>query len=279
MTNSKNVKDYYGTKESRLGYIIFLSGAKHFGFYEPGDKMYQISKSLRKMERKIGESLALPANSKVLDAGSGMGAVSRNLSQWFNYRITGIDILDFNLTEARKQAKKPEYSRQGLRYLKMDYHNLTFEDSSFNGIYTTETFVHASDPAKALKEFFRVLKPGGKLVQLEYSHDPYDQMSTADKRSFEFVNKYAAMPAFNLFEHGRHESLIKSTGFNLISSIDYMKNIEPMLRWFMLNAWLPVKLIRLFKQEHRFVNAISAVDFWRLRKKIQVKIIIAEKPK
>jgi sterol 24-C-methyltransferase len=279
MTNAKNVKFYYNTRESKLGYILFLRGAKHFGFYENGDKMHQISKSLRKMERKIGEALDLPAKSKVLDAGSGMGAVSRNLSRWFHYDITGIDILDFNLSKAREEAGKPNNIDLSLEYLEMDYHNLSFKDSSFDGVYTTETFVHASDPQKVLKEFYRVLKPGGKLVQLEYSHDPYKTMTDTEKHSFEFVNKHAAMPAFNLFEHGVHEKLIEDTGFNLISSTNYMKNIEPMLRWFMLNAWLPVKVIRLLKREDHFVNAISAVDFWKLRHKIQVKIIVAEKPK
>lgn len=279
MTNTKNVKAYYNTKESKLGYILFLRGAKHFGYYDNGDKMYQISKSLRKMERKIGEALNLPTKSKVLDAGSGMGAVSRNLARWFNYDITGIDILDFNLSKAREEAYKPENSDLSLKYLEMDYHNLSFENSSFNGVYTTETFVHASDPKKVLREFYRVLKPSGRLVQLEYSHDPYSTMTDTERESFKFVNKYAAMPAFNLFEHGVHEKLIEDTGFKLISSTIHMKNIDPMLRWFMLNAWLPVKVIRLLKRDKHFVNAISAVDFWKLPNKIHVKIIVAEKPK
>ncbi|HEX8182107.1 MAG TPA: class I SAM-dependent methyltransferase [Candidatus Saccharimonadales bacterium] len=277
MTNAKNVKAYYNTKESKLGYILFLRGAKHFGYYERGDKMFQVSKALRKMERKIGKALDLPAKSNVLDAGSGMGTVSRNLVRWFDYSITGIDILDFNLAKACREADKSANSNLSLHYLQMDYHNLSFKDSTFDGVYTTETFVHASDPAKVLSEFYRVLKPGGKLVQLEYSHDPYDTMSSSENRSFEFVNRYAAMPAFDLFEHGVHEKLIRDAGFKLISSTNHMKNIEPMLRWFMLNAWLPVKFIRLARIEHRFVNAISAVDFWKLRHKIHVKIIVAEK--
>lgn len=121
------------------------------------------------------------------------------------------------------------------------------------------------------------MKPRGRLVQLEYSHDPYDTMTDKERGRFEFVNHYAAMPAFNTFEHGVHEQLLEDAGFKLISNTDHMKNIEPMLRWFMLCAWLPVKIIRLAKQEHRFVNAISAVDFWKLRDKIRVKIIVAEK--
>jgi ubiquinone/menaquinone biosynthesis C-methylase UbiE len=278
MTNTKDVEAYYNTKESKLGYLLFLKGAKHFGYFDKGDRMYQISKSLRKMERKIGESLSLPAGSKILDAGSGMGAVSRNIARWFKYNITGIDILDFNLSKAREQASRAENADLSLEYLEMDYHQLEFENLTFDGIYTTETFVHASEPKRVLDEFYRVLQPGGKLVQLEYSHDPYDSMNDEEKRSFEFVNKNAAMPAFNLFEHGVHEKLIEDAGFELKSSTDYAKNIEPMLRWFMLNAWLPVKIIRLLKREDHFVNAISAVDFWKLRHKIQVKIIIAEKP-
>lgn len=279
MSNLKKVKDYYNTNESKLGYMLFLNGAKHFGYYDEGEKMYRVNPALRKMERKIGEALDLPKNSKILDAGSGMGAVSRNLARWFQYDITGIDILDFNLKEARKQALKADNADLSLEYLEMDYHKLSFGSATMNGVYTTETFVHAADPKQVLKEFYRVLKPGGRLVQLEYSHDPYSTMTLAEKQRFEFVNEYAAMPAFSMFEHGIHEKLLEDVGFKLMSSTNYMRNIEPMLHWFMLCAWLPVKFIRLIKKEKHFVNAISAVDFWKLRDKVQVKIIIADKPK
>lgn len=277
MSNAENVKKYYHTKESRLGYMLFLRGAKHFGYYDKGDLSFLFSPALRKMEQKIGEALNLKPGDKVLDAGSGMGIVSRNLASWFGYKITGIDILDFNLTRASQEAQKPVNSDFDLTYLEMDYHNLKFDHESFDGVYTTETFVHASDPKKVLSEFHRVLKPGGRLVQLEYSHDPYDTMSKEDAAAFKFVNKLAAMPSFDLFEHGVHEKMLESAGFKVVSSTNHMKNIEPMLFWFMFWAWLPVKIIRLLGKEKRFVNGISAVDFWRLRDKIHVKIIIADK--
>lgn len=277
MSNIKNVKAYYDTRESRIGYMLFLRGAKHFGFYEKGDLPFGFQRALRKMERKIGEDLDLQPGDKILDAGCGMGVVSRNLAHWYGYDITGIDILDFNLEKAKSEAVKPTNKDLSLNYLEMDYHKLDFPDGSFNGVYTTETFVHASDPEKVLREFYRILKPRGRLVQLEYSHDPYDTMSTKEKETFRFVNELAAMPAFDMFEHGIHEKMLEKVGFKVVSSTDYMKNIQPMLFWFMVSAWLPVKIIRLFGKEKRFVNAISAVDFWRLRDKIQVKIVIAEK--
>lgn len=278
MSNTKQVKEYYHTRESRIGYMLFLRGAKHFGYYDKGDLPIGFQRALRKMERNIGNALGLRRGAKVLDAGCGMGIVSRNLARWYGYDITGIDLLDFNLQKAESEAKKPENSDLKLRYLEMDYHKLKFTDKTFNGVYTTETFVHSSDPEKVLKEFYRVLKPKGRLVQLEYSHDPYSEMSAKDKETFKFVNKLAAMPAFDRFEHGVHEKLLENAGFAVVSNTNHMKNIEPMLFWFMFFAWLPVKAIRLFGKEKRFVNAISAVDFWRLRNKIQVKIIVAQKP-
>lgn len=257
--------------------MLFLRGAKHFGYYDTGDLPIGFQKALRKMERKIGDALQLRQGNTVLDAGCGMGIVSRNLAKWYGYKVTGIDLLDFNLVEAKREAKKPKNRDLKLQYEEMDYHNLDFSDSTFNGVYTTETFVHASDPKRVLEEFHRVLKPKGRLVQLEYSHNPYSTMRAKDREAFKFVNKLAAMPAFDMFEHGVHEDLLEKTGFTVVSSTDHMKNIEPMLFWFMFFAWLPVKIIRLLGKEKRFVNAISAVDFWRLRNSIQVKIIIAEK--
>jgi ubiquinone/menaquinone biosynthesis C-methylase UbiE len=277
MNNIKKIKEYYRTRESRIGYMLFLRGAKHFGYYEKGDPLFSFQKSLRKMEIKLGEALSLKRGSKVLDAGCGMGVVSRNLAKWYGYDITGIDILDFNLAKAKRRAEKSSNSNLQLEYLEMDYHNLEFPDNSFNGVYTTETLVHASDPKKVLHEFYRVLKPKGRLVQLEYSHDTYDSMTPEESAKLKFVNKLSAMPAFDEFSNGVHENLLKEVGFKVISSTNHMNNIKPMLFWFMLFAYLPVKVIRLFGKEKNFVNAISAVDFWQLRDKIQYRIVVAEK--
>ncbi len=277
MSNIKSVKAYYRTRESRIGYMMFLRGAKHFGYYERGDLPFGFQRALRKMERRIGEALSLRPGDEVLDAGCGMGVVSRNLAHWYGYDITGIDILDFNLEKAKYDASESMHRGLSLNYLEMDYHKLDFPGESFDGVYTTETFVHASNPEQVLREFYRVLKPRGRLVQLEYSHDPYSTMTIKEKEAFKFVNKHAAMPAFDMFEHDIHEKMLQKVGFNVVSSTDCMKNVQPMLFWFMFCAWLPVKFIYFFGRERRFVNAISAVNFWRLRDKIKVKIIIAEK--
>lgn len=273
--HTEKVKQYYHSKESRVGYRLLLSGTKHFGYYQPGSIGLHFSKALRAMELRLGDSLALNKSAEVLDAGCGMGAVSRTIAKKYEYAVTGIDILDFNLTEARKKAQQAPTLQ--LQYKKMDYHALDFADQTFDGAYTMETFVHAHDPEKVLQELHRVLKPGGRLAQIEYSHDPYQTMSEKDKRAFLNVNRHAAMPTFDMLEHGVHEKMLEKAGFRVISSDNYMKNITPMLFWFMVLAWLPVKLARIFGKEEKIINAVSAVDFWRLRHTIRINHIVAEK--
>lgn len=65
----------------------------------------------------------------------------------------------------------------------LDYHSdiqdMPIENESFDTVLSAEVLEHVPDPEKALREIYRVLKPGGKLVMsiphLMYLHnEPYD---------------------------------------------------------------------------------------------------------
>nr|WP_255680712.1 class I SAM-dependent methyltransferase [Methanosarcina sp. DH2] len=57
----------------------------------------------------------------------------------------------------------------------MDAEHLEFPNNSFDYVVTTFVLCTIPDPAKALKEMRRVLKPSGKLVALEHirSSNPF----------------------------------------------------------------------------------------------------------
>lgn len=276
--SNKDVVNYYHTKGSKYGYKFVLGGTKHFGYYESKDSPWNFNKALRKMEDLLFDNLDLNKNDRLLDAGCGVGDVACYLANKFSGQITGVDLLDFNIKEAQKRAKMKGLSDK-LTFICGDYTELGFKDASFDAIYTMETLVHVPEVEKALKNFYRLLKPGGKLVMFEYSHAGKDQMSSSAFESITKVNTLAAMPSFQKFEHGVLEKLLKLEKFTSIKSTDISKNVLPMLKSFSIMAYIPYKLINIIKPSHRLANITSAVEFYKHRQYIHYNVISARKVK
>jgi sterol 24-C-methyltransferase len=275
--NQQAVIDYYNAGESKKGYNLLLHGTKHFGYYKKGDSKWQFNKAMRQMEAKLATTLALPSGSKVLDAGCGVGDVASYLAKHKGYQIEGIDILDFNIEEAERRIKAN--GLQSLVHVQlMSYEELSFPPDSFDAVYTMETFVHSSNPEKALKGFYKALKPSGKLVMFEYSRDNDNQMSPRAQKVFAYINKYAAMPAFQRFTHGTQERLMKEAGFNNVRVTNISKHMANMMKAFSLMAFIPYQVIRVFGKQSRYINAMSAVEFHRYGKHIRYNIYTATKP-
>lgn len=271
------VVNYYHRTESKVGYQLFLGGTKHFGFYEKGDRMWSFPDALRRMEDRLGESLDLPRGSYVLDAGSGMGDVASRLAAKFGLHVKGIDILDFNVSEARKRIKNRGLDDKVSVEL-MDYSNLSFEDETFDGVYTMETLVHASSAEDVLRGMYRVLKPGGKIVLFEYSRAPQAEVSEKVNYAFARVNELSAMPSFQRFDHGVLEQLIVAAGYEKVTVEDITANMLPMVHAFSIVGWIPYQIAKLLNKTHKLVNAMSAVEFWKYRKHFRYNIYTACKP-
>ena len=274
--NAADVVRYYNKTESRVGYDLFLRGTKHFGFYRPGDSAWNWQPALRRMEDRLAQELALPAGAWALDAGCGVADVASRLASVHGLRITGIDILDFNVQEARKRIKRRQLDSQ-VSVCSMSYSELKFPDEAFDGVYTLETLVHAADAETVLAEFYRVLRPGGHLALFEYSRDPEENMSSRAAEAFRFVNEHAAMPSFQRFEHGVLERLLEKVGFRSITVEDISANILPMVRCFSIIGAIPYWGARFLDRPEKAVNAMSAVEFWRYRQHFRYNIYTARK--
>ncbi|KAK9321095.1 S-adenosyl-L-methionine-dependent methyltransferase [Lipomyces orientalis] len=275
---NRPLQDYYGSLESRLGYRLMLGGTRHFGYYNTDTYWpFPINRSLRAMEDHLFDSLGLEPGAKVLDAGCGDGHVAMHLAGR-GLRLQGIDVVDRHIRKAQRNIRA-----QGLQdtvaVRKMDYHHLDgLADESFDGVYTMETFVHATDPEAAANEFFRVLKPGGSIALYEYDHGDISASANKFKVSLEKINKYAAMPGYDRFGPGVLQRILEQAGFQEVVVTDLTVNVTPMLRLFCVIAYLPYLLIRLLALEARFVNTVAGVQGYRARNTCRYVAVSGRKP-
>ncbi|KAI1350357.1 S-adenosyl-L-methionine-dependent methyltransferase [Xylaria sp. FL0043] len=274
------LQTYYHSLESRIGYKLLLGGTRHFGYYEEDTYWpFPLTKSLRKMEDKLAEALALPPGSRVLDAGCGVGHVALRMAQTFNFRVEAIDVVGHHVYKASHNFEQAGLLQGQLRVRKMDYHNLeSLSSQSFDGIYTMETFVHATDPKAVLKGFYHLLKPGGRLVQFEYDHNTPESSPPDMVRSMDKVNEYSAMPTNAISHPGVFKKLLEEAGFEDIVVRDYSKNIIPMTRFFFVLALIPYILVRLLSLERWFINTVAGVESYRGRGHWHYLAISARKP-
>lgn len=101
------------------------------------------------------ESFDAPEGSRVLDLGTGVGAMAAELARRYpGITLTGVDLSEAQLAAAR--AKNPVAT-----YVHADATRLPFPDASFDRVHATWLLEHVPDPRAVLREARRVLAPGG----------------------------------------------------------------------------------------------------------------------
>lgn len=101
----------------------------------------------------------VPATSAaILDAGVGTGAIGSVLSLLGYNNLSGLDMSEGMLQQARARGCYVDL-RQGVLGDKLD-----FPEGAFDAIFSTGTFTTGHAPASAFHELTRILEPGGLLL-------------------------------------------------------------------------------------------------------------------
>ncbi|MBI5284626.1 MAG: class I SAM-dependent methyltransferase [Chloroflexi bacterium] len=104
-----------------------------------------------------------PAAGRILEVGVGTGV---NISCYPDgARVTAIDISDQMLARAKHRAER---LNAAVDLALMDAQHLDFPDATFDAAVATCVFCSVPDPVAGLREAWRVLKPGGKLLLLDH---------------------------------------------------------------------------------------------------------------
>lgn len=248
-----SVQEYYTSLESRLGYWILLGNARHCGLYPKGRLWpFPVSTAQRAMEEQLYNRLGLEAGSRVLDAGAGSGYVAMYMAGK-GLNVQGVDITPLHVQDAQRNIKgRSLQERVSVRL--GDYHDLSeFNDTSFDGIYTMETFVHADDPLKVLRNFYRLLRPGGILVHNEADFN----------RNSELLQDVLRLShCQNTLKEGALVRMLEETGFTNVELEDLTDQVLPLWRLFGVIGFVPYHILQLFGLHTRFTNLMAGVETW-----------------
>jgi arsenite methyltransferase len=115
-------------------------------------------------EKNLAE-LQVGSDEYVLDAGCGSGLTACHLAKNVGCKIMAVDLSPQMIEKARERAK-----REGVAHLVefkvADVYNLPFSSNRFD-LVMGESITVFLDKVKVYKEFLRVLKPGGRVADLE----------------------------------------------------------------------------------------------------------------
>ncbi|MHC4080019.1 MAG: bifunctional demethylmenaquinone methyltransferase/2-methoxy-6-polyprenyl-1,4-benzoquinol methylase UbiE [Planctomycetota bacterium] len=107
----------------------------------------------------------------VLDAACGTGDLAEAFAAAGPARVCGVDFTAEMLRQARRKAWRRRRTnwRAAPEYLLGDIMALPFADASFDIVSIAFGIRNVSDPPRALGEFRRVMRAGGRLIILEFS--------------------------------------------------------------------------------------------------------------
>ena len=116
--------------------------------------------------------LAPQAGQKLLDVAGGTGDIAFRFLERSGFgHATVLDLTSSMLAEGRSRAGAKQIINE-IDWVVGDAMNLPFEDNMFD-VYTISFGIrNVTRPQEALAEAYRVLKPGGRIMVLEFSQIP-----------------------------------------------------------------------------------------------------------
>ena len=156
---------------------------------------------LNRYEFACEQLAGLTENAQVLDLACGVGYGTLMLARHTGAKVTGVDIEQAAIAHAKQY-----FSNANTCFYCQDAKLLDISASTQDAVVSFETIEHVDFDQQLLDVFFKVLKPGGKLI----CSTPNQDVMPFDPKKFEFhLKHYTNLELTNmLYKSGFHQVIL-----------------------------------------------------------------------
>lgn len=172
----------------------------------------------------------LKKDTLILDVGCGTGATAKHLKDRYGLNVFGLDRSSLLLQQGRKRNRD-------MYFVRGDASDLPFPNAMFQAVFCECVLSLTAQPYAVVKEFYRVLVPGGFFILSDVYMKKSDMLPPSAPVSKvccvngamekERIQTIAARNGFNIFLWEDHTALIKKLAAELVlAGAELMNNFR-----------------------------------------------------
>ncbi len=196
----------------------------NFGFWNSESANYADA-ALEFCKQATVDISSLKNKEYAVDVGAGLGGSSIFLASEIGFS----QVRYINLKGSQSDFAETEFQRLGLNQIsvqKTSWEGIQdLPSNQISAILVLDCFYHFHDQAKAIREMFRILKPGGRIAITDVAFPKVAETSLGWFGSF--LSQIALIPSSNWGTLQKNEDYLVQSGFRTLRSEDWSKHLFP----------------------------------------------------
>jgi tocopherol O-methyltransferase len=197
-----------------------------------------------------------PEHPKIIDIGCGIGGSSLYLAEKLHGEVVGITLSPVQANRAQERAAAAGLAERAT-FKVANALDVPYPDNTFDLVWTLESGEHMPDKDKFLRECYRVLKPGGKMILATWCHRSTEgqagSLTSSETKHLQKVYDVYCLPY--VISLPDYEEIVTKCGFQGMRSADWSVAVAPFWDVVIDSSITPQAILGLFKAGWKTIQA------------------------